>query len=52
MSLPGEYRGSATLERYLDTSNTSIPDYATATSPAPIDHYYKFRVVETKRFNP
>jgi hypothetical protein len=46
-----EYRGSSTLERYLDLSNTSIPDYATQPQPLPagkaIDDFYKFRVVET-----
>jgi len=48
----GEYRGSSTLERYLDTSDQSIPDYATAANPASIDTYYKFRVIETKQFTP
>jgi uncharacterized protein (TIGR02600 family) len=50
--ITGEYRGSSTLERYLDTSNTNIPDYATASSPPSLDSYYKFRVVETKQFAP
>jgi uncharacterized protein (TIGR02600 family) len=48
----GEYRGSSTIERYLDVSNTSIPDYATASNPPPLDNFYKFRVVETKQFTP
>ncbi len=50
----GEARGSVTLERYLDTSDTRIPDYATETSPnpEPIDDFYKFRVIESKQFTP
>ncbi len=48
----GEYRGSSTLERYLDTSDPTLPDYATAASPPPIDNFYKFRVLETKEFRP
>ncbi len=54
--ITGDYRGSTTLERFLDTSDTNIPDYATAAQPLPagqsIDNFYKFRVIETKQFNP
>jgi uncharacterized protein (TIGR02600 family) len=54
--ITGEYRGSSTLERYLDTSDTTIPDYATVTQPLAagqsIDNFYKFRVIETKQFTP
>jgi uncharacterized protein (TIGR02600 family) len=60
--ISGEYRGSTTMERYLDTSNTTsatgtvMPDYATQSQPLAaglaIDNYYKFRVVETKQFTP
>jgi len=52
----GSLRGSTTLERYLDTSDTRIPDYAGLAQPlAPgqaIDNFYKFRVLETKQFTP
>jgi len=52
----GEYRGSSTIERYLDASSSSIPDYATLTQPLAagqsIDNFYKFRVIETKQFTP
>ena len=49
----GEYRGSETIERYVDPNNTSIPDYATAgLTAAPIGQYYKIRVVSTKQFAP
>ena len=51
-TVTGEYRGSSTIERYLDTSDTTIPDYATASNPQPIDHFYKFRVLETRQFAP
>ena len=47
-----EYRGSSTFERYLDTGDTKIPDYATASNPPPLDNFYKFRVIETKQFTP
>jgi len=44
------------MERYLDTSDTTIPDYATLSQPLSagqaIDNYYKFRVIETKQFTP
>jgi uncharacterized protein (TIGR02600 family) len=55
--ITAEYRGSSTFERYLDTGDYTIPDYATAdTTPGAtsqtIDAYYKFRVIETKQFTP
>lgn len=51
----GSFRGSTTLERYLDTSDTRIPDYASVSqtpTPTAIDNFYKFRVLETKQFTP
>jgi hypothetical protein len=55
-----EYRGSSLLERYIDPNDTTnpIPDYAAVTDPIsdskvkPLDSFYQFRVLETKRFNP
>ena len=49
-----EYRGSSTLERYLDTNDSlnPIPDYATTPTAKAIDTFYKFRVLETKQFTP
>jgi hypothetical protein len=47
-----DFRGSSVIERYLDTSDNTIPDYATAANPAPLDNFYKVRVIETKQFNP
>ena len=55
-----EYRGSALLERYIDPNDTNnpIPDYGALPDPVnsadarPLDTFYRFRVLETKRFNP
>ena len=55
--MTSEYRGSQTIERYIDPSAT-LPDYAgsgTATPPSsltPLSNFYRFRVVSTKQFNP
>jgi uncharacterized protein (TIGR02600 family) len=47
----GEYRGSSLIERYLDASDTTLPDFAT--NPAKnINNWYKFRVISTKKFAP
>jgi len=54
----GEYRGSATLERYIDPNDPSLPDFAKlifndpSNSALGIDQYYKFRITGTKRFAP
>ncbi|XHR29497.1 MAG: Verru_Chthon cassette protein A [Chthoniobacteraceae bacterium] len=50
--ITSEYRGSSTVERYLDTGDTSIPDYATTNNATPIDVYYRFRILQTKQFSP
>lgn len=50
-SVTGEYRGSTTIERYVDVGSGTFPDFATDTT-ALLDKYYKFRVVQSKRFNP
>jgi uncharacterized protein (TIGR02600 family) len=53
----GEYRGSTLIERYIDPTDvtTPIPDYAASTNPlgqAPLDTFYRFRTLESKRFSP
>lgn len=54
----GEYRGSTTLERYIDPNDPALPDFARLTAQDPsnsalnIDQYYKFRVTGTRRFAP
>ena len=54
-SILSEYRGSTLIERYIDPDDTTIPDYGISGSPLslpPLDTFYKFRIIETKRFNP
>ena len=55
-----EYRGSTVLERFIDPNDSvnPLPEYAkdpTTSNPvtmAPLDSFYQFREIETKRFNP
>jgi uncharacterized protein (TIGR02600 family) len=54
-----EYRGSQTIERYIDPSAlSSLPDYAadasagTIANDTPLSNYYRFRVVSTRQFSP
>ena len=50
-----EYRGSTLLERYIDPNDTTqnIPDYAAGSiNQAPLDSFFRFHVLESKRFNP
>ena len=50
-----DYRGSALIERRIDPSDSRIPDYGASTSPTslpPLDDFYRFRVLEMKRFMP
>ena len=56
-----EYRGSQTIERYVDPADPKLPDF---TSPndnngngipdnqEALDAYYKFRVLNSKKFSP
>jgi len=51
----GEYRGSQTIERYVDPNDSRIPDYAgtpSLTPAVPLSSLYKFRIVSTKQFTP
>jgi uncharacterized protein (TIGR02600 family) len=47
----GEYRGSQTLERYIDPNNTGIPDYANGAT-APLGGFYKTRILTSRQFGP
>ncbi|MFQ3671643.1 MAG: Verru/Chthon cassette protein A, partial [Verrucomicrobiia bacterium] len=47
-----EFRGSTLIERYLDPSDTTIPDYATNPGAEPLHNFYRWRVVSTSQFNP
>ncbi|CAN5761777.1 hypothetical protein BH09VER1_BH09VER1_13330 [soil metagenome] len=51
--IAGEYRGSTTLERYIDPNNATIPDYPTAAANSPtLDTFYRWRVIENQQFAP
>lgn len=48
-----EYRGSTSLERYLDPNDSNIPDYGDGTDPTtktPIDKFYKWRIISNDSF--
>ncbi len=52
-----EYRGAATIERYLDPNQPGLPDFAnmnpvSMTADYNIDRYYRFRVISTRKFAP
>ncbi len=55
-AIMGEYRGSTLIERYIDPNDsTDIPDYALGSNPlgqTPLESFYRFRVLESKRFSP
>jgi uncharacterized protein (TIGR02600 family) len=51
----GEYRGSTTVERYVNPNDTTLPDFAAqaiAGTPQALDSFYKFRVVNERQFAP
>ncbi|MFA6176031.1 MAG: Verru_Chthon cassette protein A [Phycisphaerae bacterium] len=45
-----EYRGSTLVERYIDPSDPSLPDFTDPANTDTLDNHYKFRVVNTKKF--
>ena len=50
-TVAAEYRGSTAIERYVDTGDTTIPDFAT-NPDATLDRFYKIRVLGVRRFSP
>ncbi|WP_075077383.1 Verru_Chthon cassette protein A [Terrimicrobium sacchariphilum] len=50
--ITGEYRGSTTIERYLNPADTNLPDAATDASDPSLESYYRWRVVEQTGFVP
>ncbi len=46
----GEYRGSATIERYLEASSPALPDFADPSTKDNLDRHYRFRILNTKAF--
>lgn len=47
-----EFRGSTTIERYVDPNDGAIPDYIADPAPEALSNFYKFRVISQKQFNP
>ena len=57
--MTGEFRGSFLIERYIDQGDLQRAgaqvDFAAASDPfalAPLENYYRFRILESKRFAP
>ena len=52
----GEYRGSTSIERFIDANNSSIPDYAATPSQIPslatLDKFYRWRIIANRQFSP
>ena len=54
-TVASDQRGSVLIERRIDHTDPAIPNYAAnpgALSASPLDNFYKFRVLEQKRFSP
>lgn len=48
-----DQRGSAIIERYIDTSDPKLPDFTSqANASKVLDSYYQYRVISTKQFAP
>ncbi len=47
--ITGEFRGSFAIERYIDPSDPTIPDFA-ADATASLDSHYRFRILSSKQF--
>ncbi|MFZ4767489.1 MAG: Verru_Chthon cassette protein A, partial [Roseimicrobium sp.] len=50
-----DYRGSSLIERRIDPADARIPDYGASSTPAtlaPLDNFYRMRVLEVKRLIP
>lgn len=45
----GEYRGSATIERFIDPNDKALLDYKEKEQK--VDQYYRYRVINTKQFS-
>lgn len=51
--IAGEYRGSTTIERFIEPNNPDIPDYGSSPTATPtLDAFYRWRTVENKQFAP
>ncbi len=50
-----EYRGSTSLERYIDPEDPNVPDYAAAADPTAeptLDRFYRWRITGARQFAP
>jgi uncharacterized protein (TIGR02600 family) len=50
-----DFRGSSLIERRIDPADIRIPDYAASATPLDLpslEEFYRFRVLEVKRFMP
>ena len=47
-----EYRGHATVERFIDPNDAQLKDYDATKGESSVDPYYRFRVISTKQFLP
>jgi len=48
-----EYRGEALIERYVDPEDPEIPDFAAPENAGlALDGFYRFRILQSKRFAP
>ena len=48
----GEYRGSTTIERYINPNESSIPDFAANPAENNLERFYKWRVLNNRQFAP
>ena len=48
----GAYRGSATVERFIDPNDPELQGYKPTASNASVDDLYRYRVLGTKQFLP
>ena len=48
----GAYRGSATIERFIDPNDPELKGYVPTASNASVDQLYRYRVLGTKQFLP
>lgn len=48
----GEYRGSSTIERYVDAADKRIPDFALRTTTGTLDPFYRYRILTNRSFSP
>ena len=50
-TVQSEYRGSSTVERYVDPADPNLPDFADPSNTDTLDSHYKFRVISETQFS-